>query len=81
MKEQMNPGRKWMNVCVQKGSLGQWLVAVVHIRRVLGWTVGKFMGGEVDTGLGVGSERLLEIQSHFSRMEGNVSRGKDKQTS
>jgi hypothetical protein len=39
------------------------------------------MGGEVDTGLGVGRERLLEIQPHFSRMVGNVSRGKDKQTS
>lgn len=62
-----------------KGELGA--VAGSCIRRVLGWSVGKFMGGEVDTGLGVGRERLLEIQSHFSRMEGNVSRGKDKQTS
>lgn len=63
-----------------KGELGQWLAAVTHIRIVLEWTVGKLMRGEVEAAWVLGGKDCWKYKSNFSRMEGIVSRGKDKQT-
>lgn len=69
-----------MDEYVQRGSSGEAVGGCAQIRRVLERTVGKFTGGEAEADLGPGRQGLLEIQSNFSRMEGHMSRGKDKQT-
>lgn len=78
MKGQITPGRKWMNM--SKGELGEVVGGCRSHQESAEPTVGKVTGGEAEAGPGAGRERLLEIQSNFSRMEGNMSRGKDKQT-